>query len=131
MRIIHLLAAAAGAMSLAGPALAKDHGQGNGRGHGNGHGGWHGDAGYGCPPGLAKKHNGCMPPGQARKMYWNQGAYVPRDYNGWTRYSSIPNRYRSRVPYNSDYRYVYRDNYVYVVDPRTRLVRDVIDLLLR
>lgn len=21
----------------------------------------------GCPPGLAKKHNGCMPPGQAKK----------------------------------------------------------------
>ena len=24
-----------------------------------------------CPPGLAKKNNGCMPPGQARK--WNIG----------------------------------------------------------
>ena len=23
--------------------------------------------GRGCPPGLAKKHNGCMPPGQAKK----------------------------------------------------------------
>jgi Ni/Co efflux regulator RcnB len=23
--------------------------------------------GHGCPPGLAKKHNGCMPPGQAKK----------------------------------------------------------------
>lgn len=22
-----------------------------------------------CPPGLAKKHNGCLPPGQARKSY--------------------------------------------------------------
>lgn len=22
-----------------------------------------------CPPGLAKKHNGCLPPGQARKRY--------------------------------------------------------------
>ena len=22
----------------------------------------------GCPPGLAKKHNGCMPPGQAKKL---------------------------------------------------------------
>jgi Ni/Co efflux regulator RcnB len=22
-----------------------------------------------CPPGLAKKNNGCMPPGQAKKMY--------------------------------------------------------------
>jgi len=30
-----------------------------------------------CPPGLAKKHNGCMPPGQARK--WQQGRPLPRD----------------------------------------------------
>ena len=27
--------------------------------HGKGH----------CPPGLAKKHNGCLPPGQAKKRY--------------------------------------------------------------
>lgn len=30
-----------------------------------------------CPPGLAKKHNGCMPPGQARK--WQIGQPLPRD----------------------------------------------------
>jgi len=30
-----------------------------------------------CPPGLAKKHNGCMPPGQAKK--WHAGQYLPRD----------------------------------------------------
>ena len=30
-----------------------------------------------CPPGLAKKNNGCMPPGQARK--WNMGRPLPRD----------------------------------------------------
>lgn len=30
-----------------------------------------------CPPGLAKKHNGCMPPGQARK--WAKGQPLPRD----------------------------------------------------
>lgn len=30
-----------------------------------------------CPPGLAKKHNGCMPPGQARK--WRKGYPLPRD----------------------------------------------------
>lgn len=29
----------------------------------------------GCPPGLAKKNNGCMPPGQAKKRYgdWREG----------------------------------------------------------
>jgi len=31
----------------------------------------------GCPPGLAKKHNGCLPPGQARK--WAVGQPLPRD----------------------------------------------------
>lgn len=30
-----------------------------------------------CPPGLAKKNNGCMPPGQARK--WQVGRQLPRD----------------------------------------------------
>lgn len=30
----------------------------------------------GCPPGLAKKNNGCLPPGQARK--WAVGQPVPR-----------------------------------------------------
>ncbi|MBI5860921.1 MAG: hypothetical protein HZB64_01865 [Rhodocyclales bacterium] len=29
-----------------------------------------------CPPGLAKKHNGCMPPGQAKK--WAVGRPLPR-----------------------------------------------------
>ncbi|MEQ1775803.1 MAG: hypothetical protein ABL891_18660 [Burkholderiales bacterium] len=30
-----------------------------------------------CPPGLAKKNNGCMPPGQARK--WTVGRPLPRE----------------------------------------------------
>jgi hypothetical protein len=30
-----------------------------------------------CPPGLAKKNNGCMPPGQAKK--WMIGRPLPRD----------------------------------------------------
>jgi Ni/Co efflux regulator RcnB len=30
-----------------------------------------------CPPGLAKKHNGCLPPGQAKK--WRVGRPLPRD----------------------------------------------------
>ncbi len=30
-----------------------------------------------CPPGLAKKNNGCMPPGQAKK--WRKGYRLPSD----------------------------------------------------
>lgn len=39
---------------------------------------YHGVAKSGrCPPGLAKKHNGCLPPGQAKK--WAIGRPLPRD----------------------------------------------------
>jgi hypothetical protein len=30
-----------------------------------------------CPPGLAKKNNGCQPPGQAKK--WRRGEPLPQD----------------------------------------------------
>lgn len=30
---------------------------------------YHESYGDGCPPGLAKKNNGCLPPGQAKKRY--------------------------------------------------------------
>jgi Ni/Co efflux regulator RcnB len=41
------------------------------------YGGGNGKKAKGCPPGLAKKNNGCMPPGQARK--WAVGQPLPRD----------------------------------------------------
>ncbi len=37
-----------------------------------------------CPPGLAKKNNGCQPPGQAKK--WHKGEKFPHDGT----YSSLP-----------------------------------------
>ena len=37
-----------------------------------------------CPPGLAKKNNGCMPPGQAKK--WRMGAPLPHDLS----YYAVP-----------------------------------------
>jgi hypothetical protein len=37
--------------------------------------------GRGCPPGLAKKNNGCQPPGQARQM-----AEAQNWYRGWWAY---------------------------------------------
>src|SRR5258706_8979185 len=79
----------------AAPALAeKPEWAGQGKGHGKGKGhekhGKHFDDGRRvevrsyyeqefrgghCPPGLAKKHNGCMPPGQAKK--WAMGQPLP------------------------------------------------------
>lgn len=40
-----------------------------------------------CPPGLAKKNNGCMPPGQARK--WSVGQQLPRDVVYYTLPSTV------------------------------------------
>ncbi len=31
-----------------------------------------------CPPGLAKKHNGCLPPGQAK--HYRVGGFLPPDH---------------------------------------------------
>ena len=60
-----LILAGVAALATTAPAYAKpDHAKGH-KGHGA-----HGMVGYGaggCPPGLAKKHNGCLPPGQAKK----------------------------------------------------------------
>ena len=95
-------AAIALALLLASPALAQGQGHGRGQGgggghgrdhaqqqHGQGHGGRIADAdrsliqGYfgqqfaqgNCPPGLARKNNGCQPPGQARQ--WAVGQRLP------------------------------------------------------
>ena len=76
----------------AAPALAeKPEWAGKGKGHGKGHDKHFDDQRRGyvrsyyddefrrghCPPGLAKKHNGCMPPGQAKK--WHVGRTIPAD----------------------------------------------------
>ena len=120
------------ALAAASPAIAKPgKGQGNphaAMGHAN-HGG-HVYAGGGCPPGLAKKNNGCLPPGQAKKLY-NVGQRLPSGFNRYTGYNEIPVSLRDRYDLNDDYRYIYRDNYLYQVDPTTLIVRQVLSALLR
>jgi hypothetical protein len=84
--------------------------------------------GAACPPGLSKKSPACMAPGQAKRMF-RQGQRLPGGYDAFTDYNSIPELYRSRVPYLESSRYIYRDDSVYVVDPQTRIVTQIIDLL--
>jgi len=116
----HLLIAGAAALFVAGPAFAKP-GHGNGNGHGNhGAGALYGYGVGGCPPGLAKKNNGCMPPGQARKLY-RTGQRFPLSYGDRWSYNQIP----------YDLRRLYGDGYIYRVDPRTRLIEQVVSALLR
>jgi len=83
----------------------------------------------GLPPGLAKKHNGCLPPGQAKKLY--RGQRWESGYGSYYGYNQIPYDLRRRYDLNSRYRYYYNDGYLYQVDPRTMLVQQVISALLR
>jgi hypothetical protein len=51
----------------------------------------------GCPPGLAMKGNGCLPPGQAKKMMRERAsppvAYVPDYYRRSPDYPRSPDYY--------------------------------------
>ena len=86
--------------------------------------------GTACPPGLANRNPPCVPPGQARRAF-REGQVLPSSYNYYTPYQTligqVPQAYRDDIP--TGYNYIYRDNAVYVVDPRTRIVRSIIDLL--
>ncbi|MCM8557535.1 hypothetical protein [Sphingomicrobium sediminis] len=81
-----------------------------------------------CPPGLAKKDNGCLPPGQAKKLY-ERGHRFDRDFRGYTDYERIPYDLRRRYDLDPRDRYVYDDNYIYRVDPTTLIVREVLDAI--
>ncbi len=82
-----------------------------------------------CPPGLAKKTPACMPPGQAKRLF-REGQRVTRNYRYYTPFGDIPMSLRDRYDLSSQNRYIYRDNVIYVVDPRTRLISDIINAVL-
>ena len=74
-----------------------------------------------CPPGLAKKNNGCMPPGQAKK--WAVGRPLSRD----AEYYSVPRSLMNGlgVP-PTGYRYVRVSNDVLLLALGTNLIVDAI-----
>ena len=79
-----------------------------------------------CPPGLAKKNNGCMPPGQVRN--WVVGQPVPR---GVTVYS-VPQpviRQLPAAPYG--YKYVLIGGDVVLVQQQNNVIVDIIQGLLK
>ena len=131
------LIAGAFAFGFTTPALSHPGfggGFGPGHGHGNPHAyGYRGPVGYGvggCPPGLAKKHNGCMPPGQARKMF-RTGQRYNTAYGSRYAFGQIPYDLRNQYDLSPRYRYYYDNGYLYQVNPRTMLVQQVISALLR
>ena len=106
MRRAPLLIAAA-ALAAA-PALAEPKGHGP-KGKGNGH------AAAFCPPGLAKKGNGCRPPGLAKKDRHHD------DYRDAYRDDRRDGRYRYRVGdriVDYDDLILIRDPGRYGLDPR-------------
>ena len=123
--------ASAAALALSASAVAKP-----GKGHGNPHSGNYDqgyNSGYGmgnCPPGLAKKHNGCLPPGQAKKRY-DVGQRLPYGYNSYTPYNQIPYDLRNQYGLDPYGRYIYRDGYLYEVNPRTRIISQILSAILR
>ena len=130
----------------------KDHGPaqkpaevGNGNDHSNGHGADDGKghvrfadndrnavtryyehelAAGNCPPGLAKKNNGCLPPGQAKKA-WSTGSALPSDYQ----YYALPGSlYGELQPLPAGYRYVQVDGDILLIELTSRVIYDVIEL---
>ena len=127
MKTLILLAGAAALVST-GPAFAKP----NHAKHANKHQHVLGAQGYGvggCPPGLAKKPQ-CMPPGQHKKLF-NVGQRLPNGYNNYTPYNQIPYDLRRQYGLNDGDRYIYRDDYIYRVDPTTMVVEQVLNAILR
>jgi hypothetical protein len=76
-----------------------------------------------CPPGLAKKNNGCLPPGIAKRDF-TVGQRVPLS----VRFGSIPLSIRDRFDLSTRDRFIIRDRFIFVVDPGSRRVTRVIDL---
>ena len=77
--------------------------------------------GRGCPPGLAKKNNGCMPPGQAKK--YRMGQPLPREVV----YYPVPQPVLVQLPaVPAGYRYVRVGNDILLLSPQSALIVDVI-----
>lgn len=74
-----------------------------------------------CPPGLAKKHNGCMPPGQAKK--WRVGRPLPPDVI----YYELPSTVIVRLgPPPSGHRYVRVASDILLIAIGTGMIVDAI-----
>ena len=71
-----------------------------------------------CPPGLAKKHNGCLPPGQAKKL-WAIGQPLP----GSIVFYPLPGALLVQLtPAPSGYQYVRVANDILLMAIGTRMI---------
>jgi hypothetical protein len=80
-----------------------------------------------CPPGLAKKNNGCLPPGQAKKM-WAIGRPLPAGIY----YEALPPALLGRLsPAPAGYQYVRVASDILMLAVGTRMVTAAIADLSR
>ena len=78
-----------------------------------------------CPPGLAKKNNGCLPPGQAKKL-WSVGQPLPPTMV----YHQLPQPLMMQLaPPPPGYDYVRVDDDIVLMNRDTRLVTEIISNL--
>lgn len=78
-----------------------------------------------CPPGLAKKNNGCQPPGQAKK--WSRGRPLPRDVV----YYALPPELAIRLTAPAGAKYVRVAADILLIAAGTGIVLDAIEDLSR
>jgi len=76
------------------------------------------------------RHHHCVSYRTMRHAMWSTGYRFGPRY-AYTSYRTLPRTYVTRYDLSPDYRYVYRDNYIYQVDPRTYAVTRIIDALTR
>ncbi len=76
-----------------------------------------------CPPGLAKKHNGCLPPGQAKK--YDIGKRLPKDSD----LNDLPKDLLSQLKSIAGYRYGKVGDDVVLISEATQKVVDAVSLL--
>ena len=79
----------------------------------------------GCPPGLWMKDNGCLPPGQAKKLLGRSF----RDAARIAAFNDVPIGIRAFYPDTDDYYYRYGDGYLYRVDRTTSLINSLLPLI--
>lgn len=78
--------------------------------------------GSSCPPGLAKKHNGCLPPGHAKRYYIGQPLHAE-----WQPVPSGLLEVLTPVPMG--YQYVMVDKDVLLISEASKKVIDAVTLL--
>ena len=132
MFLSRLCVATAVVLSLAAAPALADGGK-----HRKKHRSHHHEQNYrdaGCPPGLAKKHNGCRPPGLAKRSHHDDDDdYRPRyrrvdrgDYLGDYDYRYIDDPYRYQLePLRRGERYAVIGNQVVRVDSDTGRILDL------